>query len=224
MNVFIIGAGFTKAVFPEAPLNSELLDALAGETSNSVAPKLKKQYKTGDIEIALTKLDVDIAQAGSGESGNLTELRKCIEAELGRFFGISGKLGVASPCQFRVSNNLLTSKPWLTQLIDEAFTPGDVAISLNYDCVLEGVLDLREKWSPNGGYGSPIDLPSGSCSFRKSPVKVLKIHGSSSFQIAAYCDKPNARHVGLYFDEQLNNSSQDQRRTNIMVWRMGRSI
>ena len=28
MNFFIIGSGFTKSIFPEAPLNNELLAAL----------------------------------------------------------------------------------------------------------------------------------------------------------------------------------------------------
>jgi hypothetical protein len=33
------------------------------------------------------------------------------------------------------------------------FRKEDVVISLNYDCVLEAALDLRGKWTPNGGYG-----------------------------------------------------------------------
>ena len=53
VNTFIIGAGFTKAVFPKAPLNCNLLDALAGKSTDSAATVLRDLYKTDDIEIAL---------------------------------------------------------------------------------------------------------------------------------------------------------------------------
>lgn len=203
MNVFIIGAGFTKAVFPNAPLNGELLDALALKDSHSAARELLGRYQTKDIEIALTKLDTDLAQAGAGNNADLQNLRKRIEAELGKYFGISEQLGDNAPCQFSVSNNLFTNMHWLARFVGDAIRPEDVAISLNYDCVLEGALDRCGKWSPNGGYGFPFDPPPGSDSFPKSPVTVIKIHGSASFLSAPYIDKPDARHVGFYFVEQF---------------------
>jgi hypothetical protein len=81
VNAFIIGAGFTKAVFPSAPLNRDLLDALARKSTNSAAPVLRDRYRTDDIEIALTRLDSDIAVshdrrgslADSGHSPRWTE-------------------------------------------------------------------------------------------------------------------------------------------------------
>jgi hypothetical protein len=59
--MFIIGAGFTKAVFPNAPINRDLLAALAVASPNSATVALRQRYDTQDIEIALTRLDVEIA-------------------------------------------------------------------------------------------------------------------------------------------------------------------
>lgn len=196
MNAFIIGAGCTKAVFPGAPLNRDLLDALARNSTDSAAAVLRDRYKTDDIEIALTRLDSDIA-VFQGERGLFAEddhgLRRRIESELGKYFS-----------SFLASEELFTKSPWLAQLVDEVFASGDVVISLNYDCVLEGALDCRGKWSPKGGYGYPFDQPLlRDDKFLKSPVTVLKIHGSASFAIAPYGDKPEASAVNFVFDERF---------------------
>ncbi|MCZ6753516.1 MAG: hypothetical protein O7E51_17015, partial [Acidobacteria bacterium] len=45
--------------------------------------------------------------------------------------------------------------------------------------------------------------PPDGDTYPKSPLKVLKIHGSASFQIAPYSNKPAARHVDLCFDERF---------------------
>ena len=196
MNIFIIGAGFTKAVFPYAPLNRDLLDVLAEKSADSAAAVLRDRYKTDDIEIALTRLDSDIA-VSQGEHGSLAEdghrLRRRIETELGNYFS-----------SFLASEELLAQSPWLAQFIDGVFTSGDIVISLNYDCVLEGALDCREKWSPKGGYGSPFNHGL-ICDdeFPKSPVTVLKIHGSASFVIASDFHKPEASSVSFNFDERF---------------------
>lgn len=188
MNVFIVGAGFTKAIFPNAPLNRNLLEALALKSPASASQALRDRYKTEDIEIALTRLDVDVALS---QDQDLKELRRRIESELADYFN-----------SFCASEDLMAQSQWLTHLIDGTFLPGDVAISLNYDCVLEGALDCRGKWSPNGGYGSSLDN-TWMCNDRpsKTPVTVLKIHGSASFIIAPYADKPTASAVNFVFDE-----------------------
>lgn len=196
VNTFIIGAGFTKAVFSDAPLNRNLLDTLAEKSTDSAAAVLRDTYKTEDIEIALTRLDADIA-VSQDEQGSLAKdgckLRRRIETELGNYFS-----------SFLASEELLAKSPWLAQFIDGVFTSEDVVISLNYDCVLEGALDCRGKWSPKGGYGYPFDHALvRDDEFSKSPVTVLKIHGSASFAIAPYGDKPEASAVNFNFDERF---------------------
>lgn len=190
MNIFIIGAGFTKAVFPDAPLNSDLLKKLAEKSTNSAASALLDRYKINDIEIALTRLDSDITLSGSQAE---VDLRNKIETELGNFFS-----------SFQGSDALLERLSWLSQFVDAAFTAGDVVISLNYDCVLEGVLDCREKWTPNGGYGSLFNNPLiRDGEFPKSPITVLKIHGSASFVIAPYGDKAEVSAVNFVINEHF---------------------
>ena len=170
MNAFIVGAGFTRAVIPTCPLNGDLLNTLAQRKANDSADaELRARYKTDDIEIALTRLDCDIAQRAPESSAKGMLLRQRMETELGNYFSLFSASEVAQP-------------PWLTQLVDDAFASGDIVISLNYDCVLEGLLDYRDKWSPNCGYGCYFNHPL-VCSddFKKSAVTVLKIHGSASF-------------------------------------------
>jgi hypothetical protein len=93
---------------------------------------------------------------------------------------------------------------WLLQFVDDAFSSGDVVISLNYDCVLEGLLDYRYKWSPRDGYGSYFNHPLVSKNdFASSPVTVLKIHGSASFTNTPIQGKPGARLVDFVFNEHF---------------------
>ena len=65
-------------------------------------------------------------------------------------------------------------------------------------------MDCRGKWSPKGGYGSPFNQPLvRDDEFSKSQVTVLKIHGSASFAIAPYTNKPEASAVNFLFDEHF---------------------
>src|SRR5262249_34198725 len=65
-NLFIIGAGFTKAVFPEAPLNDELLrHAVGPEPNDSPLGQVWLEYGLSNIEALLTRLDLDL-QTGKG--------------------------------------------------------------------------------------------------------------------------------------------------------------
>jgi hypothetical protein len=165
-----------------------LLDVLS--VKSAAASDLRNRYKTTDIEIALTRLDVDIADS---QDPNLRALRKDIEGELANYL-----------VSFRASEDVVARSRWLTCLIDNGFSSGDTAISLNYDCVLEGALDCRGKWSPNGGYGSSFN-GTWMCDVQpsKSPVTVLKIHGSTSFVIAPDPSKPKVSTVAFIFDESL---------------------
>ena len=97
MKVFIIGAGFTKAIFEQAPLNAELLPCLTKRPNASASRKLIRRYDISDIEIALTRLDADIALGGHE---HLRELRHEVERNIVEYFGSSaylvGKNGVIS--------------------------------------------------------------------------------------------------------------------------------
>lgn len=56
-NLFIIGAGFTKAVFPAAPLNDDLLVQVVGtEPDNSPLGLIWSEYGLSNIETLLRGL------------------------------------------------------------------------------------------------------------------------------------------------------------------------
>ena len=69
MNLFLIGSGFTKALFPDAPLNDDLLPQLCKNSENCGCRELFERYETNDIEICLTKLDID--KTSNREEGKL---------------------------------------------------------------------------------------------------------------------------------------------------------
>ena len=169
MNLFLIGSGFTKALYPDAPLNDDLLTQLCKNSENSGCRKLFERYKINDIEICLTKLDIDKV-SNRDEADALKSLRNTVENELAKFF-----------YDYVASKDLLASSVWANNFFQNAISEGDVVISLNYDCVFEGMLDLVGKWTPKGGYGKTFDNNPLHAGHEKSPVTVLKIHGSASF-------------------------------------------
>ena len=83
MNLFLIGSGFTKALFPDAPLNDDLLPQLCKNSENIGCRKLYDRYKINDIEICLTKLDIDKA-SNRDEADDLKSLRNTVENELAK--------------------------------------------------------------------------------------------------------------------------------------------
>lgn len=178
MNTFIIGAGFTHAIDKECPLNSGLLKELIEKApepeSKSPSSCLTAQYGAFDIEVALTRLDIDIAVAQSHAAPTLEGLKKLradVEKEVADYFW-----------QFAGSPSLRAKNVWLNGFLDGCIKKKDVVVSLNYDCVLEGLLCGCGKWRPSDGYGPNIRNPLARHEFPgKSPVRVLKIHGSANF-------------------------------------------
>lgn len=172
-NLFLLGAGFTKAVFPDAPLNKGLLAVLCKGTPCTTLKKYRKKYKTDDIEILLTHLDLEILQPKQKKQIALQQVRKIIEQQLAEYFE-----------QFRFKKEVLKENNWLESFV-KLFNENDAIISLNYDCFLEGLLDYHNVWSPNKGYGAvEVDVPGSSMQKLQNPKNILiyKIHGSENFQ------------------------------------------
>jgi hypothetical protein len=186
-NLFIIGAGFTKAVFPEAPLNDELLGLVVGpEPNDSPLGQVWSEYGLSNIEALLTRLDLDL-QTGKGRF--CPNDRNAVSKQLADFVG-----------RFRFKKDVEWLHP-LTRIISDH----DVIISLNYDCFLEGFLDSRAAWSPKGGYHT-IDADSlwnDSLPNNSRDIRILKIHGSESFRQAPILNKPELMTVHVAIDPGL---------------------
>jgi hypothetical protein len=188
MKLFVIGAGFTRSIFADAPLNSTLLPDLAALDDNEASRTLLGRYGTPEIEIALTKLDADVV--ANPAHAELQNLRERLEFEIVRRLD-----------RLSITTEVYANTPWLSRFGEQVVSEGDVFVSLNYDCILEAVLDCARKWSPNGGYGvlhNPLvdDRPL-------SRTKVLKIHGSTSFVSAPAFDAPEIRMINFRINENL---------------------
>lgn len=195
-NLFLIGAGFTKAVFPNAPLNKDLFPIIC-KNAPSITTTLKKHYKelnkTNDIEILLTRLDLGIHIPKAKRQTDLKTVRKTIEQQLAEYFQ-----------QFRFGNNKdkLKETEWLELLAKEVFADNDILINLNYDCSLEGLLDYHKVWSPNGGYAGirnpPWDVPSNP-----KNIRIFKLHGSEHFIEAGGYPNKEKTEISFPVDESI---------------------
>jgi len=173
-NLFLIGAGFTKAVLPEAPLNKDLLEELIKycETKNIETPlkKYKQEYKTDDIEILLTRLDLEIAGSRPNNTKSLEVERATIERQIAARF-----------MTFVFNEERFNKNKWPCNLA-KLFSDKDAIVSLNYDCFLEGLLGCSGLWDPTGyaHVKHPSFKPENP---NPRNILVYKIHGSSNFRI-----------------------------------------
>ena len=164
--LFIIGSGFTKGLVDNAPLNNDLLGVISSNGDES-AREIQARYGD-DIEVALTRLDLDVS--GDRDAAHLLDLRRRIEHAISTFF---------TTYRFGYQKGCLATTTWVRPFISSTFSPGDVVVSLNYDCLFEGLADDNGLWSPNGGYGD--SMQSVPTEDDKSAITVLKPHGSENF-------------------------------------------
>ena len=164
-NLFLIGAGLTCAVFPgEAPSNKDLLKTIVGPLPNkSPLGNIWKRYGEDDIEIALTRMDIDLIRDVITQKD-----RDLVSSQLATFFE-----------RFRFRTDV--DRQWLQPLLG-VLKPRDSIVTLNYDCFLEGFLDYPGMWSPKGGYGKYLINPLvDKFPDNKYEIIVFKIHGSENF-------------------------------------------
>jgi hypothetical protein len=185
-NLFLIGAGFTRAVFPDAPLNKDLFHAIVSANPKSKLSLYSKKYGTEDIEILLTRLDSDIAET---ESNVLEQERMSIEMDLCEYFS-----------RFRFAHSKLEQNPWLEKFAREVLRENDALVTTNYDCFLEGLLDFYGIWSPKRGY---VNVENDLLSSPDNPKNILiyKIHGSENFRIAPFANDKNKKLIAFDVEE-----------------------
>jgi hypothetical protein len=171
-NMFLIGAGFTKAVFQNAPLNANLMHLVIQDDPQTLLRTYKVRYHTDDIEILLTRMDLETEEL---QSEQLRRDREFIKHDLTKYFE-----------RFRFCAQILGNNKWLENFAKKVLRPNDAIITTNYDCFLEGLLDHYKIWQPTEGYINAHD-PSQRPNFHRaqgSPkgIKFYKIHGSEHFR------------------------------------------
>jgi len=181
-NIYLLGAGFTKAVYPKIPLNNDLLGAIIDYGGTKISAYQKK-YKTEDIERLLTQIDLD-----SFNDEQIRKDRQIIESEISAFF---------SNFRFEVLHGNIPS--WLETFSTKLLKQNDSIISLNYDCMLEGVLDYLEVWTPRDGYARISAFPTDSILPNPKKIIIHKIHGSENFVESSVIGK-NKNQTGIGFN------------------------
>lgn len=188
--LLIIGSGFTNAAtHGAAPLNKDLLQSIQ-TTAPDTWKSLTARYSSEDIEVTLTKLDMDIIS--DPDNTELCDLRQKAEASLSNYFA-----------RFRYNEAIVEESPWLLDFVRGAFTNSDTAVCLNYDCLLEGLLDRCELWSTYDGYGKTSAIGSVPIEPIYSPVTVLKIHGSENFHRDAVLGSQTDKAFSFTTDESI---------------------
>ncbi len=186
-SIYILGAGFTKAVFPSAPLNNDLLGAIAKEGGETLR-KYKGMYDMNDIEKMLTQLDLDAT-----EDSEKRKDRTKINAEISSYF---------SKYRFSKVNSKVPN--WVEIFASKILKQNDSIISLNYDCFLEGALDKYGVWTPNGGYARIKNPLADSIPANPNNILIYKIHGSENFVESSVIGKNrNQTAVGFSIDPSV---------------------
>jgi hypothetical protein len=185
--IYLLGAGFTKAFFPAAPLNKDLLEAIIGNGGNKIA-EYRDKYQTDDIEQLLTQLDLNAIS-----NKQLRKDRTTIEGEISTFF-----------TKFRFSEFEDSIPEWFKNFAHKTLKENDAIVSLNYDCFLEGALDNLGEWSPNEGYARVRTFPTNSIPDNIKHIKIYKIHGSENFVESSVIGKNSSQTaIGFNINEAI---------------------
>ncbi len=185
--IYLLGAGFTKALCQYAPLNKDLLSAITKDGGTKLA-EYQNKIETDDIEQLLTEIDLKILK-----NNQLQKDRTIIEAEIANFF---------SKFRFSECGEKLTN--WFKDFAQTILKQNDIIISLNYDCLLEGGLDNYGVWSPNEGYIGVLMHPTDSLPKNNKNIKIYKIHGSENFVKSSVIGKnPNQTSLGFKINESI---------------------
>jgi len=186
-NIYLLGAGFSKAICPKIPLNNDLLGAIMGGNAEKLSAYHKK-YMTEDIERLLTQIDLD----GFADE-NCRKDRQVIQSEISSFF---------SSYRFSALNGAIPA--WLERFSKEILKENDSIVSLNYDCMLEGTLDYFGVWTPKGGYARIDAFPTESILPNPKQLIIHKIHGSENFREAGVIGRNrNQTAIGFHIDESI---------------------
>jgi hypothetical protein len=93
------------------------------------------------------------------------------------------------------------NNPDLSIFFNDIIQPNDIIVSLNYDCLLEGVLDFYDVWKPNNGYAyitNPLDN-----SINPNNIQIYKIHGSENFRISSSLPNNERKFIGYEINDKI---------------------
>jgi hypothetical protein len=188
--VFILGAGASKAIMPEAPLNDQLLSEIVKLKDDIILP-LKKfilDFYGVDVEVVtdpkvLPSLEdilsqIDYCLSSSRPLSDVYTLQRLVILRDSLVYGMSKVLK-----QSMRSGELY----WMIQFL-KTLSKDDVIISLNYDLIVDNSLMRAEK---NPDYGVASRQTVGRRNYpindEHQKIKLYKLHGSLNWLYCPAC-------------------------------------
>jgi hypothetical protein len=206
--VFVLGAGFTKAFLPSAPL---LVDDYFGSELSEKYKKFTELHSILDLELAHPDHDpgkINLERLMTRLAGGMPydysigveQERTVLLADVKRKF--FRRLDEAKSAGGRDQGEL-----WL--FAGSCVRDKATCITFNYDDLLDEAL-WGHSWRPNSGYGFPC-RSSAACvdsrweeNISTSPMQLLKLHGSVNWRIPLGHPQPYAvdsiRHHESWFE------------------------
>jgi hypothetical protein len=201
--VYIVGAGATKALAQNAPLNDDLLREALDLREQDIARRMTKvrrfifdfypsaEYNIPALEDVLSQLDLALNE-GRPLSSTYT-VDKIREIRDGLVYGIAEVLRTSLERDHPSDRSV---RPWLNKFVSR-LQPDDTFVSLNYDIVLDNAF-LSVGRPVN--YGVPIRSGMehcwGSKGWRREPYELFgkacplyKPHGSLNWLFCRACQK-----------------------------------
>lgn len=174
--VYLLGAGFTRAVTEEVTgKNSLLTNEIMPKLNLSNFPEIQENYEKTfpDIEQFITQLDLRCLRFDKNNkslSKRLNEIRDNIVEQIVRMFDVDA-----------LSVDRLDNFSDLKKFIESVSTQSTI-MTLNYDMVLDQGLWLSNRWHPGGGYYTSSFPCSDDENKKKDNISLLKLHGSCNFR------------------------------------------
>ena len=194
-DVFVLGAGFSKAISPSMPLMYEL--------SECVSPN-NKQYFVNDFEQRLTYLSQFFPWKSEKE----------YHKDLSDFLDLTDKIKVSLQ---KVQNEVLQNlhAPWMLDLVESWHNEKSTIITFNYDTIIEQVLEKNFATEMDYCYPIPLSNPAGRntstiAGTPKDTFKLFKLHGSLNWYYSG-----NSSYFGetIYLDYSIESKTPyDQKR------------
>lgn len=185
-HVLVTGAGFTRALVPDAPLlvddfNNEALKqkVLGLRYASRLLDWERNLHPKGHINIErlMTRLDALMPYDYAEEAGNAANEYALLLSEL----------KIAFIDRLRASRMGQIHDVELSCFAEYCLTNGYCCITFNYDDFLDEALEATGSWKPNLGYGffcpSWLDTIDGGEFKRPSTAfRLLKLHGSINWR------------------------------------------
>lgn len=180
-DVFILGAGFSRAVSTEMPLTDALGKRAIERAGVQADPRVPKRgFTKGRFETWLSRLAED--QPDLDEARNLENraLFTRLSAALAEVLDEAQEAALADGLP-----------GWLDRLIRAAHVRGSTVLTFNYDTLVERAVDQAGLWSYQAGRGvhwfdvmgdmpPEVVVPGGLAEegYEGRTVELLKLHGS----------------------------------------------